>query len=40
MNRIHPVAALLTLVSIGLTAELAIRREESLVAKFIAAMGG
>lgn len=40
MNRVHPVTALLTLVAIGLTAEWAVNREESLVAQLIAAMGG
>ncbi len=40
VNRVHPATALLTLVAIGLTAEWAINREESLVAQFIAALGG
>lgn len=40
MDRIHPVTAALTLLAIGLTAEWAINREDSLVAKLIGSLGG
>jgi hypothetical protein len=40
MSRVHPVTAALTLAAIALTAEWAVKREESLVAKLIAALEG
>ena len=40
MGRTHPITAALTLAAIALTAEWAVKREESLVAKLIEALGG
>lgn len=40
MQKIHPVTATLTLAAIVLTAEWAVKREGSLLAQFIAAVGG
>ncbi len=39
MQRVHPIAALVTAASIFLTAEWFIRREESLLAKFFGSLG-
>ncbi len=40
MGRIRPFTAALTVAAIVLTAEWAVKREESLVARLIAALGG